>query len=307
MTPGKFHATPAQSPPALDAVDIAVIDPNLDSGPTLRRSTLTSTRLLVGDLDSDGFDDVVMFNSDLTFDVFANDQAGRFKPPQRQRVLLEFGANASTGASNPLLTASSQFFMRDFGNGATSIAGLLGVVGKDFKLDDRGGGTANVGIVTIKSDGRGGFERPNLQLVELSLLTTPPPRTSFIAASLPPRSKTSDRLPITSAFAGVFANVLHGNAMPDLGFHAKIGVTETRPGQCPGDPRPNPGPGTVEVCEPDNHQDCPVPCPHGSHQNLCLGPCGIVCHTETTPAPQPVCQSSGRSSYIIVMANSCND
>ena len=273
-------------------------DPSGDADP--------AGQFLVGDVNADGLDDVVQLDTDRSIDVFRNTGSGTFA----------FGNVEALKSLTPAFDAASAvFFLEKFVKGPPALLGFV---------KPSGGQAA---IVAARGDASGGFVNPRMDVLELpraeSLEFAPmPPRTRFDVNDISHPERTGvDALP-ASAFAGRFANVLHGNDHDDIGFLSRVGRITVGAGACPSDPRPNPGP--IETCTPSADDAlCPTPCPSAActaakasciKPPVCQNPpcapkqstCMIRCPDDCVKTPRRAfCETGAQGFYVVVFRNTC--
>jgi hypothetical protein len=258
---------------------------------------------LVGDVNADGLDDVVQVDADRSIDVFRNTGTGSFA----------FGNVEALKSLSPAFDpAGATFFLEKFVTGPPA---LLGVV------KPSGGQAA---IVAARGDGSGGFVNPRLDVLDLpraeSLeFAASPPRTRFDVNDISHAERTGIEALAAAAFAGRFANELHGNDHDDIGFLSRVGRITVAAGACPSDPRPNPGP--IETCTPsDDDALCQTPCPSPActaAKASCVKPacqnppcarstCMIRCPDDCVQTPRRAfCETGAQGLYLVVFRNTC--
>jgi hypothetical protein len=260
-------------------------------------------RLFVADLNGDGFVDLVGIDEDKTIDTFMGDGDGGFQFDTSDAIKDE-----------PFLIEDAQFFVDDFGAGRAGLAALV----------RRGLSPA---LLSLGADSAGRFLPP----AELEMLE-PPTGEQTLQTRFERRDISNPveitAAPLDQAFAGRFANLEHGNGLPDIGAVMTAGRIEVVPGQCPGDDFPYPG--DEKVCGvagpgvPDEDAVCSKQCPPNQG---CMGTCrfpvcqnppchgGGMCRTACDFEPSTEChfevrhpycaKTTGSLTYLIVFGNTC--
>lgn len=265
-----------------------------------------SGQLLVGGVDKDDFDDVIIFDKDKSIDVFRNTGAGTFTFKN---------AEALIGLQPSFDPAEGTFFVVDFGAGEPGLVGLVRPIG------------GRAAIVAAKGDGLGDFVDARMDLLELKQpegldFKLWLPETDFIltTSNIAPSETAQVMTIFTSAVAGRFANAELGNEQPDFGFLSRVERTKIEPGiMCPTDPETNPGPDVVCTPAPDdcvNFIQCPSDrCIGGCLSTSCPDPpcipplrhCRAECEPDCISTPQqPFCETKAHGYFLTVFRNTCD-
>lgn len=265
-----------------------------------------SGQFIVGDVNADGLDDVVQVDTDRSIDVFRNTGSGTFT----------FGNVDSLKSLEPAFEpASATFFLERFAKGPPALVGVVRPIG------------GQAAIVAAKGDGSGGFVGARIDVLDLPRADTLefapiPPQTRFETTNIVHAERTGVDAIVASAFAGRFANALHGNQHSDLGFLSTVGRTTVVAGACPSNPGTNPGP--EETCTPsDPDALCPTPCPSAictAANAACVKPppcpnppcsprpstCTVRCPDNCVLTPRnPFCETGAKGVFVVVFRNTC--
>ena len=268
-----------------------------------------SGQFIVGDVNADGFDDVVQLDKDRTIDVFLNTGSGRF---------VFKNVETLAGLQPGFDPASATFFLEDFGAGQLGLVGLVGSnSGKAAIVALKGNppgcsiGSSSVGSLC--------FIDPRMDVLQPQPPTglefaQRPDHTLFSTGNMAHAQRMNTAAIFASAFSGRFANSLHGNGRSDLGFISLAQKTQVVAGMCATDPQPNPGPiGHCEVDPNCNPGEVIIACPSAECSGPCLPlrpppqrTCKQRCPKICTSTPQnPFCESKSDGLYVTVFRNTC--
>jgi VCBS repeat protein len=240
--------------------------------------------LLVGDVatrsPSDGLDDVVTFDRDMTLRVFVNTGLESFN----LRVVNPPDHPNFRGARPPYVLA-------DFGGGKLGLAAPV--------VRDR-----RIGLALLQGNGEGGFtvatgEVPLRPLTQLAATS----KTEFGLPPAPELFRVNETL-FLQGMAAQFRSALHGNRKPDLGFAYAATERSLVSGMCATDPQPFPPPifheqvcktthpGTIACREQGKPPDCSE----------------TECHTRPPTPFQAFCRTvQPFSPALTVYGNTCGD
>jgi hypothetical protein len=285
---------------------------NGGDGQIVRRETFlnppddddSSAHFLVGRVNNDDFDDIVMIDEDRTVDVFRNNGSGRF-------TFKNVTALADLKPTFDPIQAT--FFLEDFGDGTPGLVGLV---------RPAGGGTA---ILAMKGDGNEGLAGARMDALQLK---EPPgldyklrePETIFSTNNQASGEYTLIGALLDSGFSGQFANAELGNQLPDIGFRTRVERRRTDAEACPSNPGQNPGPD--ELCTaPDPECIRFIRCPSADCTGPCNPPppcpdppcaprphqCRAGCKPDCVYVPRdPYCKILRDAVYLIVFRNTCD-
>jgi hypothetical protein len=252
--------------------------------------------LLIGDVNSDGLDDIITFDRDMTLRIFQNTGAEGF---------------TAAAISNPLGNkgfrfAIARYIVADFGDGKPGLAAAaLG------KIQTPEGEKEVTGLAVLKGDGGGGFTiQDNFTQFSPPQIGADPAttfKTDFALSPVAPGAERIEDHQIVSGFAGQFRNSLQGNNKPDLGIVSIVSTESTAPQACASDPRDPPSP--PRVCRPLEQFDF---CPPGRRCTDPDAPCcfcpgvGQCPHTCSSERPRiPFCQTTREYWSLAVYGNTC--
>jgi hypothetical protein len=239
------------------------------------------------------FHDIVTIDDDMTIRVFANDNSGGFTPaPPVISLVTHFAL------------AAPRIALQDLGGARISLVITV------RQLSDQ-----TTGVLTLQSDGHGGFEEPRFSPVDLpfdanAALVSTSATTILATPNSTTGVETVNGKTIDSLIPGRFTNTALGSNRADLALLIKISTHTLASGACPtttpsasavamrlgGAPRISPA---ARHCHPDPNSfpgECHVP-----HQ-----PC-MICDDDGDGGPTliPFCQTDKIYSYLLVLDSSC--